>query len=211
MGIDDFLIQLVKYCIYDFVDEESKAIPKLNLEKKKQGINQVYELELICKDGSSLCVLVSSKASFNKDGKFTGSLAMLTDIAERKQAEKALQESEIRFRTLAENSPDIITRFDRQYRHVFANPAAAKSYDISLDEIIGKTQGELGRAPKKVKFWEEHLEKTFVTGKTKTLEYQYMSLQGKKYYFNTKIVPEFVDGKVTSVLAISRDITDIKE
>ena len=197
--------------IYDFVDEESKAIPKLNLEKKKQGINQVYELELICKDGSSLWVLVSSKASFNKDGKFTGSLAMLTDITERKQAEKALQESEIRFRTLAENSPDIITRFDRQYRHVFANPAAAESYDISLDEIIGKTQGELGRTPKKVKFWEEHLENTFVTGKTETLEYQYISLQGKKYYFNTKIVPEFVDGKVISVLAISRDITDIKE
>ena len=65
--------------------------------------------------------------------------------------------------------------------------------------------------PKKVKFWEEHLEKTFVTGKTETLEYQYISLQGKKYYFNTKIVPEFVDGKVISVLAISRDITDIKE
>lgn len=196
---------------WDFADEEGKAILKMNMEKRRQGINETYEFKLMCMDGSPLWVLISAKSLFNKDGKFTGSLAMLTDIAERKQAEKALQESEIRFRTLAENSPDIITRFDRQYRHVFANPAAAKSYDISLDEIIGKTQGELGRAPKKVKFWEEHLEKTFVTGKTKTLEYQYMSLQGKKYYFNTKIVPEFVDGKVTSVLAISRDITDIKE
>jgi PAS domain S-box-containing protein len=217
--VNEKMAEMLKYnrrdiigrSIYDFVDEEGKAIPKLNLEKKKQGINQVYELELICKDGSSLWVLVSSKASFNKDGKFTGSLAMLTDITERKQAEKALQESEIRFRTLAENSPDIITRFDRQYRHVFANPAAVESYDISLDEIVGKTQGELGRTPKKVKFWDEHLEKTFVTGKTETLEYQYISLQGKKYYFNTKIVPEFVDGKVISVLAISRDITDSKK
>ncbi len=94
---------------------------------------------------------------------------------------------------------------------MYANPAAVESYDISLDEIIGKTQSELGRDPKNVKFWEEYLENTFVTGKTKTLEYHYISPQGKKYYFNTKIVPEFIDGKVISVLAISRDITEIKE
>ena len=43
------------------------------------------------------------------------------------------------------------------------------------------------------------------------MEFHYTSPQGKEYYFNTRIVPEFVDGKVTSVLAISRDITDIKE
>ena len=43
------------------------------------------------------------------------------------------------------------------------------------------------------------------------MEFHYTSPQGKEYYFNTQIVPEFVDGEVTSVLAISRDITDIKE
>jgi PAS domain-containing protein len=75
---------------------------------------------------------------------------------------------------------------------------------------MGKTQGELGRDNKKVKYWEVRLEKTFVTGKTETLEY-YISSQGKKHYFNTKIVLELADGKVISVLSISRDITDIKE
>ncbi|RPJ78495.1 MAG: PAS domain S-box protein, partial [Alphaproteobacteria bacterium] len=217
--VNEKMAEMLKYnrrdmigkSICDFVDEENKAILKLNLEKRKQGIYDVYESKLVCKDGASLWALVSAKALFNKDGEFTGSLGMITDITERKQAEKALQESEIRFRTLAENSPDIITRFDRQHRHVYANPAAVESYDIPLYEIIGKTQGELGRTPKKVKFWEEHLENTFVTGKIETLEYQYVSLQGKKYYFNTKIVPEFADGKIISVLAISRDITYIRE
>ena len=121
-----------------------------------------------------------------------------------------MQESEIRFRTLAENSPDIITRFDKQHRHIYVNPAAVESYYISLEEIIGKTQGELGRDTKKVKSWEAHLENTFATGKIETMEYC-ISLHGKKYCFNTKIIPEFFGGKVISVLAISRDITDIKK
>ncbi len=43
------------------------------------------------------------------------------------------------------------------------------------------------------------------------MEFHHTSPQGKEYYFNTQIVPEFADGEVTSVLAISRDITDIKE
>jgi PAS domain S-box-containing protein len=43
------------------------------------------------------------------------------------------------------------------------------------------------------------------------MEFQYISPQGKKYWFDTRVVPEFVTAKVTSVLAISRDITSIKE
>jgi PAS domain S-box-containing protein len=195
----------------DFVNQESEYTIKSIFQNGLQGISESFEIKFIRKNGSSLLALVNVKSLYNSDGQFMGLMSMLTDITERKQSQNELKESEIRFRALAENSPDIITRFDRQHRHVYANPAAAESYNIPLDEIIGKTQGELRRSHKNVKFWEEHLENTFVTGKTETVEYQYISPQGKKYYFNTKIVPEFADGKIISVLAISRDITDIRE
>jgi PAS domain S-box-containing protein len=130
---------------------------------------------------------------------------------ERKRAEEALIRRENEFRTLAENSPDMIARFDRQNRHIYVNPAAAEVYDLPQEEIIGKTHSELGRNPKHVKFWERHNEKVFTTGNSETIEFHYTSPQGEECHFNTRIVPEFIDGKVTSVLAISRDITDIKE
>jgi len=114
MGIYDFLIQLVKYCnkkmadmlgytleesigrpIWGFLDEESKAIIKLNLRKRLLGIDNSYELKLTHKDHSLLWALVNAKPLFDKDGKFMGSISMLTDITMRKEAEQALASFEI--------------------------------------------------------------------------------------------------------------------
>ena len=68
---------------------------KLNLEKRRQGINESYELKLRRKDGSLLWLLVNAKPLFDKDGKFMGSISMLTDITKRKEAEEALANIEI--------------------------------------------------------------------------------------------------------------------
>lgn len=155
--------------------------------------------------------ILSVSPLYNSKGKIIGSVHVARDINERKKAEKALKRSENEFRTLAENSPDIIARFDRKNRHMYVNPAATEVYGCSQDEIIGKNHCELGREPEQIKLWEKHHQNVFTTGKSGTMEFQYRSPQGKEYYFNTRIVPEFVNGKVASVLAISRDIIEIKK
>ena len=66
------------------------------------------------------------------------------------EANTLLHDNENKFRTLAENSPDLIARFDRQNRCIYANPAIAKLYiglrfkfyGWSMDECIGKTNYE---------------------------------------------------------------------
>jgi len=86
-----FLEEGIGRPIWGFISEQSMDTVKLNLEKNRQGINDSYELKLISKDGSSLWTLISTKAFFNKDGKFVGSLSMLTDITERKKVEEMLK------------------------------------------------------------------------------------------------------------------------
>lgn len=166
--------------------------------------------EEICEDCLGGYFIVSVSPLYDSKGEIMGSVHVARDINERKQAEKALIRSENKFRTLAENSPDIIIRFDRQSRYMYVNPATAEVYGYSQEEIIGKTNTELGMDPEHVKLWEEYHQKVFTTGKPEKIEFQYISPQGKEYYFNTSIVPEFVNGKVASVLAISHDISEIK-
>ncbi|PAV13019.1 hypothetical protein ASJ81_18975 [Methanosarcina spelaei] len=76
--------------VVDFICEESKPTAERNLEKRRGGISESYELKLMCKDGSLFWALINAKPLFNKNGDFTGSLCMYTDITKRKEAEEAL-------------------------------------------------------------------------------------------------------------------------
>ncbi|KKG09768.1 hypothetical protein EO98_17345 [Methanosarcina sp. 2.H.T.1A.6] len=194
-----------------FEPETLKGEIKQLDEKIKQGERiRHYETLRLKKDGTIINISITLSPVFNASGILVAISTVSRDITERKRAEEALIRSENKFRTLAENSPDLIARMDRRTRHLYANPAYSEVHNISQENIIGKTNSELGMDPEKVKFWERHYEHIFATGKPETMEFQYMSPQGKEYYFNTRIVPEFVDGEVTSVLAISRDITERK-
>ncbi|MCC4771600.1 PAS domain S-box protein [Methanosarcina sp. DH2] len=78
---------------WDFASEEEKQVVKKNIERRWQGIDESYEFKFIRKDGSPLWAIVSSKSLFDDDGKFTGSMSMLTDITRRKKAEDKLKET----------------------------------------------------------------------------------------------------------------------
>jgi len=183
------------------------------LEKWQASIvtGQMFDMEFPLRGADGLFRLFLTRVLPLKDaeGHILQWFGTNTDITELKEAEKELIKSENKFRTLTENSPDVIARFDKQNRHIYINPAAAEFYGSPPEEITGKTNHELRIDLETAKFLEKQRENVFTTGKKKIMEFHYTSPQGKEYYFNTQIVPEFVDGEVNSVLAISHNITDL--
>jgi PAS domain S-box-containing protein len=59
-------------------------------ERRMRGEADHYELELVRKDGRRLSALVSDSPRF-EEGRFAGTLAVFTDITQRKRAERLLQ------------------------------------------------------------------------------------------------------------------------
>ena len=59
-------------------------------------------------------------------------------------SEVALRDRQRQLHTLADNSPDILSRFDRQLRHVFINSAGLGAIGLQRSEVLGRTNRELG-------------------------------------------------------------------
>lgn len=93
------------------------------------------------KDGSLYWEHATIAPIFDRRGRMTHFVAVKEDVTERKLGEKALKESEERFRKVIEHDVDAILVVDRQNIVRFMNPAAKKLFLLDEQDIIGKHFG----------------------------------------------------------------------
>lgn len=138
-------------------------------------------------------------------GEVVSLLSISRDIDELKRSEQL-------FRTLTENFPDFIVRFDSECRHIYVNPAVSSAFGIAQEDFIGKRLDELGLAgePGQNAQLEARIRRTFAEGVPN--EYEARWRTGDDWHvFEVRHVPEKdEEGKVVSVLGIARDITRLR-
>ena len=120
---------------------------------------------------------------------------------------ETLQYHDDQFRVLAEQSPDLILRFDRAGRILYANSKIEGATGFSPEALVGKTWAEKGMKPQCVAFWESIVEKTFATRLEQEEEYLCDLPDGAKT-FQIRTAVELVEcHEPQSVIAVARDIT----
>ena len=138
--------------IFHHLDEVVKKAKELSLELgmpvapgfevfiKKAGNNvtDTNEWTYITKDGVNLTVLLSVSSIKNSKNETIGFLGIARNISEQKQAQKALEISEERYRNIVEKSSEIIYKTNELGYFTYLNPAAEKLSGYSSSELLSR-------------------------------------------------------------------------
>lgn len=164
------------------------------------------ELEGRRKDGTVFPVEIGLSTIETMEGRL--GVAFVTDITERKRLDALVRQREQEVKTLLDNSPDVVVRFDRNLRYTYANAAFEKPAGLPRERAIGKTQRELGMPHHAPDLFDPVLRGIFESGRPNEFEFLYPTPGGDTYW-EARLIPEFgEDGSVASVIAFGRDITD---
>lgn len=115
-------------------EEELSRIREARVVRSATASSLRFESEFKKSDGSAIAVEISSSTVDRKNGIMQ---AVVTNITERKGLEKALKESEEKFRTFMETASDFMYIADRDGRLNYVNEAMFNALGYTGWEMIG--------------------------------------------------------------------------
>ncbi len=161
------------------------------------------------KDGKKRLLAWWCRTLKDSQGKVTGVLSTAMDITNRKQAEQALRDGELRYRTLIEMSPYAIATHS-EGKVIFINPAGVHLLKAkNPEEIIGKPVIEIVH-PEYRKLVKERVMRMLKTGKEEpATEEKFVCLDGS--YVDVEVLAKpFIYHNKLAVMIVASDITERK-
>jgi PAS domain S-box-containing protein len=140
------------------------------------------------------------------------------EIAERSRLEQVLREqmeTELHrrgeaFRAIAENTPDTISRYDRNCQRIYVNPSLARL--LGGDKLLSGTPEQSYAQSISSQGFQRAIEESIATGREGEYTLSWRAADERMLWSHIRIVPERdTQGNIVSVLAIGRDISNLLE
>lgn len=189
-------------------EEQMRAVDKLNQQLKDKGSFLSEEVWHIRRDGTEFCALMNGTLIRDEHGKSQFLAATAVDITRRKNIEIALAENEEKYRTLVESSTDAICILDERGTFLFANKNTAELIGVQREDLLGKTLVDF--FPKEdAARWITDMRQVVESRQERNIVRQ-TEFEGQHFWYHTKLLPLRDGHGDTVVMAVSRDIGDIR-
>ena len=173
--------------------------------KASRGIEDIYELTYIRKDGSRFPAVVSVTALRDPQEEIIGYLLIGTDNSARREADEALRQHDALLHTIHLHS--IVSVTDRAGRIVEVNDGFCKISGYSRDELLGQTHRIVNSGVQDAAFWTE-MWHSVAAGRPWRGEICNRTKDGALYWVDSIIAP-FIDegGHTKKYISIRTDVT----
>jgi two-component system, sporulation sensor kinase A len=219
--VNEAFLQMFGWTEEEFTEatEETPVITPLHLQDEsreiikllKQGKSvPLHETQRINKDGTVFDVSASFSTISDMEGKLMGFVIVYRDITSQKKVERALRESEAKYRLIAEHSTDLIAVIDPSGLIQYVSP----SHTTVLGYEEGEIKGVIGDLihPDDMPMVSEKFIQALVKKQPFQMDFRLMHKKGHFILLEGNGVPVMTkEGRVESIVTFARDITKAKQ
>jgi PAS domain S-box-containing protein len=193
--------------LFSFMDEQGIEICKRNLERRRQGVREQHDFELLRKDGSRFYVSMATSPIYDEQGNYTGAIAGVQDISDRVNAMERLRASEERYRELVEKVSDVIYALSPEGVITYVSPAIEPLLGFSRDQVTGRPFAEF-ILPEDLKRAEANFQKLASGQRLGPNEYRVVGVTGEVHWILLSNQPVFDGDRVTEIRGVLTDLTE---
>jgi PAS domain S-box-containing protein len=205
-----FLSRKLKWT--DLILEEDRAADPEGFCTGLSGDRQqIREYRIRRKDGHVVWLQASSQVVCDSEGCIDFISGAFLDITKRKEAEAALHDSEVKYRSLFDSGPNPIFVLERSSLMVLdVNPAAIETYGYTKEELIGRDFTELGEFEVQTQGLGMSGDEQWVDGCFVHQKARHYKKDGTPFYLRVKACPIKYRDRTALILAAT-DITESME
>ena len=169
-----------------------------------------FECEIVRADGQRAWITAQGTVLYD-GGKPVRMLGVVADITDRKRSDEALRESEARYRFLADNARDMITRSSPDGRLLYVSPAAKRILGYEPHELIGRVGMELVH-PEDVERIRRERTEIVASDDARTVTLRFRRKDGSYVWLEAvaQAVHDPKTGALVELVGASRDVTERK-
>jgi diguanylate cyclase (GGDEF)-like protein/PAS domain S-box-containing protein len=200
--------------LFEFMDADARAITEVALQHRAQGVPGAMDFCFLHRDGSDVWVSLRATQVISAAGEYSGALATLVEIGDRKRSDHLRSESDRRLHDFIDHVPALASMKDVDGEVLLVNNRAREVWAASAEATRAATPpGEDGAAAVQAvqRTYRAHDAIVIASAAAHTFEETGLLADGMHWFSAIKFPVFDSTGAVAGVGAITTDVTERRE